>query len=124
MFANANLVIEKKRFSSVQGPHTALSNKMREEIDIDGCADRLEKDASYRQQMSEKVHSKVDLDRLKSENLGEVKCCNQPLQLRKEGSLRNVEDQTSACTSFPSEATSRIFLAVQLAQIHKSENGR
>ena len=94
---------------------------------FDGCADRLEKDASYRQQMSEKVHSKVDLehwDRLKSVNLGEDKCCNQPLQLRKEGSLRNVEDHTSACTSFPSGATSRIVLAVQLAQIYKSENGR
>ena len=94
---------------------------------FDGCADRLEKDASYRQQMSEKVHSKVDLehwDGLKSDNLGEDKCCNQSLQLRKESPLKNVEDQTSACTSFPSEATSRIFLAVQLAQICKSENGR
>ena len=91
---------------------------------FDGYADRLEKDATYRLLMSDKVHSKVDLehwDRLKSENLGEDKCCKKPLQLLKESPLRNVKDQTSACTSFPNEATSRIFLAVQLAQIQGRE---
>ena len=69
----------------VRGGITDPENPCGVKIHHDGCADRWEKDGTYRQPVSQQGHTKAELERwdtVMTEEFGEHAAYNQPYRLR------------------------------------------